>query len=644
MKGQVSVFAILGLIVLFSVGLFLFYKGFIVGEPDLPLEQLNPVERFVSSCMNEALAEAVNLAGQQGGFITLPTAVTVDPGRYVSPDGEGILKIPLWFYRGLRYSPSKESVEAEIERYTLEHTKECLSGFEAFEQYNVSPKGEMRMAAALTKERVTLTLDYPLDVTMQSSRSHLERFQTSVPVRLAKLIDTANDILDKEISTAILENFTLDLMASNPDVPFTGMVFECGQKEWRISELRIRVKDMLEDNLPRIRVRNTNYLPFIAPESEYKKLEKLTMKDVAEGRIPKAPADSYEYLRMFWEMGVEKDPDFHVGFTLPRTIDLLAAPQENGVLRSQPARGDSDYVPFLCVNIYHFLYNVNYPVLVTLRDDRSNNGEGFLFRFAMPVTIKENEPYKLNYGATLFTSPVVDDTFCSDRNDVVTDIRAIGKRDGYDNLEIPGVNLTMECIRYQCLLGDTRADEGSYRLRVNLPKSCSSPFIRAEKEGYLTAKAQLTDPESLRLEMKQIRTLPFHVLVHSYNAYTGEVDPFSTFLDKDMAASVALTTEGLSQYELDTLESTPTLRLIDGDVEYQLDITLVQYSAAQGNSSQIVGGYRGAWNPKGVSLASQVTFHVLRYVPLPFKEEEKRKMMQVLLDGSYRNRLAPELE
>ena len=631
MKGQVSVFAILGIIVLFSVGLFFYYQGLAI-TPDVQQQKLSPVERFVSACMQEALDEAVNLAGQQGGFITVPPSISVDPGRYVSPDGQDIVRVPLWFYRGLRYSPSRESVAHEIEAYTLVRAKECIGDFRAFSDATITPRGEMRMAAALNKEDVTLTLVYPVDVDDGSERTRLERFQASSRVRLGPMLDTANAILESELSTAILENFTLDLMSSNPDVPFTGMLFECGQKEWRLTELRAKVREMLEVNLPRIRIKDTNYPPFIAPEAQYKKLEKLTMKDIAEGRIPEAPDDSYEYLRMFWNMNVQKDADLHVGFTLPRPIDLLATPQENGVLRSQPAQGDSQYLPLLCINIYHFLYNINYPALVTLRDDRSYGGKGFLFRFAMPVTIRDNEPYKLNYGATLFSSPVVDETFCSQRNDIITEIRVLGKRDGVNNLELPGANLTMECYRYQCPLGQTMADEGSYRLRVNLPESCSNPYIIAEKEGYLKAKVQLTNPESLTIPVKQIRELPFEVVVHRYS---GSVDQLSTVLEEGMAASVSLSTEGLSQYKLDTASDAPTIKLIDDDVSYQLEITLVQ-------GEEVVGGYRGTWNPQNVGQAGRITFHALKFVPLNDKDA-KRKMMQVLAGSSYQKDLAPEL-
>ena len=151
-------------------------------------------------------------------------------------------------------------------------------------------------------------------------------------------------------------------------------------------------------------------------------------------------------------------------------------------------------------------------------------------------------------------------------------------------------------------------------------------------KGYLRAKVQLTNPESLTIPVKQMRELPFEVVVHRYS---GSVDQLSTVLEEGMAASVSLSTEGLSQYKLDTASDAPTIKLIDDDVSYQLEITLVQ-------GEEVVGGYRGTWNPQNVGQAGRITFHALKFVPLNDKDA-KRKMMQVLAGSSYQKDLAPEL-
>ena len=63
----------------------------------------------------------------------------------------------------------------------------------------------------------------------------------------------------------------------------------------------------------------------------------------------------------------------------------------------------------------------------------------------------------------------------------------------------------MQCIKYYCPLGLTRADRGSYRLVTQLPDACENPFIIAEKEGYLKSKKQLVDTKSITLPMTRLK-------------------------------------------------------------------------------------------------------------------------------------------
>ena len=65
--------------------------------------------------------------------------------------------------------------------------------------------------------------------------------------------------------------------------------------------------------------------------------------------------------------------------------------------------------------------------MVTLNDANSFGGRGYHFRYAMPVTVRFNEPYKLPLGEELFTTTSINQDFCQDKSNVITDIRAIGK-------------------------------------------------------------------------------------------------------------------------------------------------------------------------------------------------------------------------
>jgi len=618
--------------ILLTVILFTYFKTSIKIQNDV---EVHPIQIYIEECVNKAAVDAVLLVGQQGGYIDIPLNIRHNPSRYLNPDGLDIIKMPLWFYKGNKYNPGVGTVQLQISKYIKEHTKTCINNFEAFDKlYNIRELDEMTLQTFLNKEDILVRGDFPLDVRTNSSRIRISEFSTVIPVRLRKTLSIATKILDYELRSVFLENFTLDLMTSNPDIPFTDMKFTCNKLEWNIPELKSEVEEMLKINLPRIRIKNTAYIPFQEPQKNYENLLNYRMKDIWEGNIPEdVPEDAYEYLHMFYDIDIEKDNRMSIGFDLsPVGIDLIARPHDNGILNSRVAQGSRQYLKFLCVNIYHFLYDVNFPVRVSVKDDQSFNGKGYFFNFALPVTIHNNEPYKVNYAQDLFTTTYFDRGFCEDKTSQPVDIRALGFDAGVSNIELDDVNISLECFKYYCDLGKTKPDFGSYRLLTELP-NCANPYIIAEKEGYLKSKEQL-DGDRINLILTKLKELDFKVVYHRYNSIGNIIEQANELAD-DMNVSIQLITDDLTQYKIFPGEN--NIELIQGKAEYDIDIVLTQ-------DGEYIGGYKAKWSPKDITTANEVVFHVIQYVPVPLAKEDKLKMMGYILDGDYKNTLQPEIK
>lgn len=648
-KAQVTIFIIVGMIVLFATIFFIYFKiKLVLEKPILPEGNAHPVQRYVEDCLAREGEEAVRRIGFQGGFIEVPLNVQSSSSRYVSPDRLGIIKIPYWFYKGTKYNPSYSNIEREISKYVEENVKNCIKNFDAFkQQYDIIEQKKINVKTVLNRDDISIEADYSLKIIPKGNESKLvlDKFSAIVNVRLKKILDAANQLLDSELKGMFLENFTIDLMASNPDIPFTDMAFSCKVKEWPVEEIKKEVSEMLYYNIPRIRIRNTNYIPFLEPEANYKELLEYHMEDIAKGNYPKhVPSDAYEYTHMMWDVGLKKDNSISVGLRyIPEIgLDFIGRPHDNGILRSQLIQGSNKFVKILCINTWHFLYDVNYPVIVTIRDGLSFGGDGYLFSFAMPVTIRNNAPFKQFYGYDMFATSYLDRGFCDEKSDELTDIRVYGKEGGYSNIELKDVNISLQCFKYYCELGKTDADEGSYRLRTRLPVSCANPFIIAEKDGYLKAKKQATDSQKVELEMTKLKKLNYKVLLHRYNSIGGVIETEQE-LEPDMNVSIQLSSDDFGQYKLypsdNSNEEISKIELIEGDVEYGLDIVLFQ-------NEEYVGGYNGKWKPGSAEIADAdtVVFQVIKYVPVPYTKEDKMKMMEYILNGAYKETLKPMLE
>ncbi|MBD3164365.1 hypothetical protein GF323_04140 [Candidatus Woesearchaeota archaeon] len=642
-KAQASVFIIIGIVLLLSVILFIYFKAVLISRPDIIREELKPIQLYVEECMKQSSMEAAQLIAQQGGYIDIPLNIRSNPSMYVTPDRQGIIKIPFWFYKGNKYAPTIHTVQNQLAAYVEENTKECIGNFRAFgDQYNIAELGEIRAGVFLNREDITINLDYPIRVYYKQDQTYtvLEKFTTKLDIRLRKVIETANKLLDAELGSFFLENFTIDLMASNPDIPLTDMKFSCSIRKWHIDGIKQHLSEMLFYNLPRIRVKNVNYIPFLEEESNYKKLLGYHMEDIANNNFPEhVPEDAYEYLHMFWDIGAAKDDSMNIAFTFPGSLDMIGRPHDNGILRSQLAEGSRKYIGFLCVNIWHFVYDVNYPVIVSIRDDKSLQGNGYVFNFAMPVTIHNNEPYKEFYGYNLFTAAYFDRGFCEQKGDRIVDIRAYGTEAGYSNMELDNVNISLQCFKYFCPLGRTYADEGSYRLRVNLPESCANPFITAEKEGYLKAEKQVQQEDKIELQLTKLKDIDYEIVYHRYNSIGDEIESMEK-LDEDMEAAIQLSNDDFYQYKAYPVEGAESgsVQLIEGEAKYDLDIVLTQ-------NGEYIGGYKAEWQPPvaGIANSDRIRFHVIKYVPVPFTKEEKLNMVSYILSGSYKQQLEPEL-
>src|SRR3989344_8999310 len=97
-KGQVTIFIIVGILLVLAVTLIIFVrKEIITFKPEeiIPTEK-GKVESFITSCMDQVGNDALARVGLQGGYIELPLEVIDDNTRRldISPN----LAVPYWAY------------------------------------------------------------------------------------------------------------------------------------------------------------------------------------------------------------------------------------------------------------------------------------------------------------------------------------------------------------------------------------------------------------------------------------------------------------------------------------------------------------------------------------------------------------------
>ena len=124
-KGQVTVFIILGVLILAVFASYFFFKSFTTTE-SLSAQEIivdtTPIQLYVEGCLEKTAQDTINFISLQGGYYHLPKT-------YLD---YSFVKIPYYFDDGNENFPSKENIASEMEKYFKINLPKCINNFLAF--------------------------------------------------------------------------------------------------------------------------------------------------------------------------------------------------------------------------------------------------------------------------------------------------------------------------------------------------------------------------------------------------------------------------------------------------------------------------------------------------------------------------------
>ena len=674
-RGQITVFVILGILLLLMIITFLLLKrnpnNF--NEDTLIPPDVAAVKKYVETCAEQIAIDGLKVMGQQGGYISIPPVIANDPAGSLRISPNLAVRMPYWYYQGKTRVPSLGAMETDLSRYITSNLDVCLDNLTSFSyQFQIIEQDSPKVSTTLGNN-VIVKLEYPIIVKnlKNTEETRIKTFTSTIDLDFSRIYELAARVLYYENQRNFFENLTIDLMSLDPKIPFTNIELHCGALEWEIKDVKDELLYLLPQMIPLVRVANTNHREFQASEEVYVSYKKYAEDiktayenvevddlvdygkalDRAREKIPppknSLPSDAYEHQHFLMDINSDKFSDLRVGFNFDPRFDLALAarPSRDGKLSSKYANGNNKYLSFLCLNTYHFTYDVVYPVVTTIIDENALYTEGYSFSFAFPVIIRNNEGARAT-KSVLFDSKVVDLGFCNQTNDYPTDIRVYGTDDdGYLSSELKGVNISYQCYTYACELGKTKQEESIYRLLTALPANCDNPYIIASKEGYKTSKVQISgDQQFVDINIPKILPLQLKVLKHKYFAIDQSMKP-SVSLDADDNVTIYIYSHELEESQSLMYPLDNTILLAEsGDT---IDISALLISGQeQKKNLDITGGFIGnnTFSSEDLLNKHALVLHVFEYLPAPVFPEDEQKMMTYFIDGDYKELLKPEFE
>ena len=446
-KAQVTIFIIIAIVVVGGVIAYFSLRG---GFQQTIPEDLRPAYDYYISCLEATAEGGVHLLGEQGGHIEIPE---FEPGSAYMPFSSQLnflgQPVPYWMYASgnnlLREKvPTRQTMERELNDYVSERVGDCdFSDFEA-QGYDVYVD-EGSVVSNINDLSVDLTINNKITIFKNNQSVIVTNHDFSISSKLGKFYGMALDVYNYEKSSMFLEKYALDVMRLY--APVDGTEIGCAPKVFVDEEIRQDIVGGLASNIPSIKL-DGNYYDLSSKDREY------------------FVSDS--------NLDIDENINFMYLSDWPTTIEMYGDRVAKPVgLQPGMAVMGFCYVP------YHFVYDINFPVLVQFYDDNE------IFQFPVAVIIAKNQAREA-LPTTAGTS--VESKVCEFKNQNVS-------VHTYDvDLNPIDARIQFKCLNSICEIGETKTYGEDSVLDGQLPQ-CVNGFIIASAEGYADSRYQISTNE-----------------------------------------------------------------------------------------------------------------------------------------------------
>jgi hypothetical protein len=569
-KGQITLFILVGIILLLSFSVYVYIKNRTVEEAfkepileEVPTE-LQPVYSYVDECVTKVAVEGLKKMGQQGGYVDIGnwgiSTSSVEPtnadGLMFSPGSS--LKIPYWWYLksdnaceemceftqkrpSLYRKMGEPSIEGQLDNYVNEHLEDCLRDFKFFRDkgFNIKKLGVVSTTTNVAEDDVTFYVEYPLEIEKETKQK-ISKFFVRIPIDLKTIYEQATVLTNLEAEYRYLERDILNLIVGFSGVdedrlpPMSDTEFKFGRGVfWKKSEVKQKIIDILSTYIQFLQVYGAhNYKPRVFLDNRLK--ESL----YNEGMLVPSN-ESYKNL----------DVSFDYQGWWPIYFELNC----EGEL-CQPDSGSSSFLPLLGIQRYNFAYDVSFPVLVEIHDPYALNNEGYSFMFFLEANIRNNQPLVEKFEP-LEVAAVIRRSMLCDLDKRNSGEVTINIKDKATDKHLDGVKVSYSCAGESCFIGVTKGGV----LKEKLPV-CLGGVVTYLKEDYLTyyqtLSTKLDEENSLSVALEPFRYKKFEVrkkrVVKTADGWKFNNNPVD--LDIEEQATITLKRKGtINEEEFQTI-------------------------------------------------------------------------------------------
>lgn len=244
-RGQVTLFVILGIVIVAIIVLLLAFRKDILpktGSPENIDATMQSIEKGIRQCMADAADEPIKRIGLQGGYLSTPE------GSYRRWNDYPISYL---CYNLARTESCRNrfltvgNMEEQLSEAITENMGKCLdiqefASLGLIKTIDVIPGDKLDVKVSISQDVVNIELNYKVEVKGSSGSKVKDKFEIAIRSPLGDLYEVAQDILDSETTFGRFDQLTYML---NKMSKYTIYV----QKPYpdKIYQLKLREKDYI---------------------------------------------------------------------------------------------------------------------------------------------------------------------------------------------------------------------------------------------------------------------------------------------------------------------------------------------------------------------------------------------------------------
>ncbi len=506
-KAQITMFMIIGIVILIVAGIFLSIRSTqqpppekIISEiAEMPVE-FQPLNDFVESCISKTAKEGIKKLGFHGGYI--------DPNKYgikanpVNPTESNAFlfnpndlesSIPYWYYfksnnkceegcscgseqPGLHKKDGDPNIEKQLEGYIDDALDFCLNNFQEFKSQGFEiTTGKPKTTVTVRDNDVLVYLKYKVEAKKDQSRFEIDEYIKIVPIKLKTIYELAEEIKKYQANSTIglyIEKWTTEQLASfgltlnkNRLPPIAASELDPGKKP--VYWIKQKVKEDITNNMLPL------YTPFLTVFNTRNYNRNLVGSFYDKAILPIISPTNSSYKNL--------DVTFNYFNWWPIYFDITGRGVRGQIIGPEPF--SSSFFNFLKIKRYNFYYDISYPVLVDIYSPTAFNGEGLHFYIGLETNLRNNEPLKCEGPGLTEYAPAFGSLFCN-INQRCSNI-TIETIDTKTNQPLDEVTIFYSTGSESCDQGFTEIQNNKALLKTSLPQCVGSACsLNAVKQGY----------------------------------------------------------------------------------------------------------------------------------------------------------------